>query len=134
MDAITDQPIPHDTPIEDLPITTRAYNCLKNARLLNVSDIVAAGRFELSRLPGLGRKSLDEIREAIGPELWAAMPGGFPPSHQTAQTAPQTPKIHLVNLASVSTSILIAELRMRGFDVQTLTHPPAPVENGADAD
>ena len=49
------------TPIEDLELTVRSANCLKNAHILYVGDLVQRTPEELMKLSNFGRKSLVEI-------------------------------------------------------------------------
>lgn len=52
------------TPIEDLDLSVRAYNCLKRARLDTVNDIVTYDD-SLLRIRNLGRSSLEEVIDKI---------------------------------------------------------------------
>lgn len=54
-----------DQPIRRLPITTRAVNVLDDARIGTVGDLVRLTRDRLAKLPGMGRKSVDEIVMAL---------------------------------------------------------------------
>ncbi len=53
------------TPIEDLDLSVRAYNCLKRASLLTVQDITAKSENEMMKIRNLGKKSLKEVIEKI---------------------------------------------------------------------
>lgn len=54
-----------DTPIEDLELSVRAYNCLKRAAINTVGDILAKSDEELRNVRNLGKKNYDEVQEAI---------------------------------------------------------------------
>lgn len=53
------------TPIEQLELTMRAYNCLKSEQVNTVEDLVRRTENELFRAPGLGKKSMEEIKEVL---------------------------------------------------------------------
>jgi hypothetical protein len=49
-----------------LDITTRAWNCLKSEDIYYLGDLVQKTEAELLKVPNLGKKSLKEIKEALG--------------------------------------------------------------------
>ena len=53
------------TPIEDLDLSVRAYNCLKRASLLTVQDITNKSESEMMKIRNLGKKSLKEVIDKI---------------------------------------------------------------------
>lgn len=55
------------TPIEELELSVRSYNCLRRAGLNTVGDIVenVDTRDDLLRIRNLGRRSADEIMDGI---------------------------------------------------------------------
>jgi DNA-directed RNA polymerase subunit alpha len=54
-----------DTPIEDLELGVRSYNCLKREGIETVADLVAKSDQELMCIPNFGRKSIEEVRERL---------------------------------------------------------------------
>jgi DNA-directed RNA polymerase subunit alpha len=61
-------PAIYETPIEDLDLSVRAYNCLKRAGLTRVGEILermAQGDDEMLVIRNFGQKSLDELRDAL---------------------------------------------------------------------
>ena len=56
-----------ETPLEDLELSVRSYNCLRRAGVRNVGDIVDRidNRADLLRIRNLGAKSADEIMTAL---------------------------------------------------------------------
>jgi DNA-directed RNA polymerase subunit alpha len=61
-------PAVYDTPIEDLELSVRAYNCLKRAGITKVGEILEKlykGDEEILVIRNFGRKSLDELKEAL---------------------------------------------------------------------
>jgi DNA-directed RNA polymerase subunit alpha len=59
------QPDQADTPIEDLDLSVRAYNCLKRSGLMTVGQVLAKNEDELLSLRNFGRKSYDELRDKL---------------------------------------------------------------------
>jgi DNA-directed RNA polymerase subunit alpha len=59
----------YEMPIEDLDLTVRAFNCLKRAGITTVGMILEKlekGDDEILAIRNFGRKSLDELKEALG--------------------------------------------------------------------
>jgi DNA-directed RNA polymerase subunit alpha len=54
-----------NTPIEDLQLSVRAYNCLKRSGLMTVGQVLEKSEDELLSLRNFGRKSYDELRERL---------------------------------------------------------------------
>ncbi|HTE86686.1 MAG TPA: DNA-directed RNA polymerase subunit alpha [Dehalococcoidia bacterium] len=55
----------YNTPIEDLNLSVRAYNCLKRSGLMTVGQVLEKSEDELLSLRNFGRKSYDELRERL---------------------------------------------------------------------
>jgi DNA-directed RNA polymerase subunit alpha len=55
-----------DRLIEELEIGVRAYNCLKRAGIQTVGDLVQRSESELNAIPNFGRRSTEEVIEALG--------------------------------------------------------------------
>jgi DNA-directed RNA polymerase subunit alpha len=51
--------------VEELELSVRSYNCLKNANIQTISDLVQKTEAEMLRTKNFGRKSLNEIREIL---------------------------------------------------------------------
>jgi DNA-directed RNA polymerase subunit alpha len=51
--------------IEELEIGVRAYNCLKRAGIQTVGDLVTHSESELNAIPNFGRRSTEEVMEAL---------------------------------------------------------------------
>jgi DNA-directed RNA polymerase subunit alpha len=51
--------------VEELELSVRSYNCLKNANIRTLSDLVQKTEQEMLRTKNFGRKSLNEIKELI---------------------------------------------------------------------
>ncbi len=54
------------TPIEELELSVRAYNCLKNAEIRNLRDLVQKTEDELLKTKNFGQKTLKEIKALLG--------------------------------------------------------------------
>ena len=52
-------------PAEDLELSVRSANCLKNARIRYIGDLVTKTEQEMLRTKNFGRKSLNEIKEIL---------------------------------------------------------------------
>ena len=55
----------YNTPIEDLNLSVRAYNCLKRSGLMTVGQVLEKSEEELLGLRNFGRKSYDELKERL---------------------------------------------------------------------
>jgi DNA-directed RNA polymerase subunit alpha len=65
------------TPIEELELSVRPYNCLKRAGIHTIGDLVQRTEEEIANVKNFGRKSLEEVTEklrALGLSLRKAGP------------------------------------------------------------
>jgi DNA-directed RNA polymerase subunit alpha len=51
--------------VEELELSVRSYNCLKNANIQSIADLVQKTEAEMLRTKNFGRKSLNEIKEIL---------------------------------------------------------------------
>jgi len=61
-------PIPqkiYDTPIEELDLSVRAYNCLKRSNITKVGQVLSMNEEDLLGVRNFGEKSLQELRERL---------------------------------------------------------------------
>jgi DNA-directed RNA polymerase subunit alpha len=61
-------PIPqkiYDTPIEELDLSVRAYNCLKRSNITRVGQVLTMSRDDLLAVRNFGEKSLTELAERL---------------------------------------------------------------------
>jgi DNA-directed RNA polymerase subunit alpha len=86
-----------DRSVEELELSVRSYNCLKNANIQTIRELVQKTENEMLKTKNFGRKSLNEIKEILtrmglglgmkfdehGRIIWPPLP---------SQTAPQTPE------------------------------------------
>ena len=54
-----------ETPVEELDLSVRAYNCLKRAGLHTLQDLTNMSESEMMKIRNLGKKSLKEVIEKI---------------------------------------------------------------------
>jgi DNA-directed RNA polymerase subunit alpha len=52
-------------PVEELELSVRAYNCLKNADIKYIGELVQRSEQEMLKTKNFGRKSLNEIKEIL---------------------------------------------------------------------
>jgi DNA-directed RNA polymerase subunit alpha len=69
-DTIVDEHVLHmrkllKTPLEDLDLSVRAYNCLKAAKINTLAEMVKYDTHELLKFRNFGKKSLVEIEELL---------------------------------------------------------------------
>ena len=78
-------------PVEDLELSVRSANCLKNARIRYIGDLVTKTEQEMLKTKNFGRKSLNEIKEIIknmGLSLGMTVEG-WPPKEMQNQAGSQ---------------------------------------------
>jgi DNA-directed RNA polymerase subunit alpha len=69
--------------VEELELSVRAANCLKNENIVYIGDLVQKTESEMLKTPNFGRKSLNEIKEVLaqmGVALGMVLPN-WPPSN-----------------------------------------------------
>ena len=52
--------------VEELELSVRSANCLKNDNIVYIGDLVQKSESEMLKTPNFGRKSLNEIKEVLG--------------------------------------------------------------------
>ena len=76
--------------VEELELSVRSYNCLKNANIQTIGDLVQKTEAEMLRTKNFGRKSLNEIKEILsqpGPELRHEVRCAGPPDRSAGTPA-----------------------------------------------
>jgi DNA-directed RNA polymerase subunit alpha len=51
--------------VEELELSVRSYNCLKNADIKSIGDLVTKSEVEMLKTKNFGRKSLNEIKDIL---------------------------------------------------------------------
>jgi DNA-directed RNA polymerase subunit alpha len=67
-EASIEAPVTHgmeNFPIEELELGVRSYNCLKRVGIETIGDLTSKSENELVAIPNFGRKSIEEVREAL---------------------------------------------------------------------
>jgi DNA-directed RNA polymerase subunit alpha len=54
-----------DKSVEELELSVRSYNCLKNANIRTIRELVHKTEGEMLKTKNFGRKSLNEIKEIL---------------------------------------------------------------------
>jgi DNA-directed RNA polymerase subunit alpha len=92
--------------IDELELSVRSANCLKNDNIIYIGDLVQKTEDEILRTPNFGRKSLDEIKEVLvqmGLHLGMEVPG-WPPENidDLSKRFEETSQIQLQRMFGVS--------------------------------
>jgi DNA-directed RNA polymerase subunit alpha len=87
--------------VEELELSVRSYNCLKNANIQTIGELVQKTEAEMLKTKNFGRKSLNEIKEILASmglslgmkidEHGNAVPGPTSPLSTTAAPVPSLP-------------------------------------------
>ena len=64
-----------DARVEDLQFTVRTANCLYNANIIYVHQLLELTKTDLLKMKNMGRKSLNEIREKLADKYNAKLKG-----------------------------------------------------------
>ena len=51
--------------VDELELSVRSYNCLKNANIRTIGELVTKTEAEMLKTKNFGRKSLNEIKEIL---------------------------------------------------------------------
>lgn len=54
-----------DTPVDELELSVRSSNCLKNANIKTIGDLTSKTEDEIAKTRNFGKKSLQEIKEKL---------------------------------------------------------------------
>ena len=84
-----------DRSVEELELSVRSYNCLKNANITTIRELVQKSEQEMLKTKNFGRKSLNEIKEilsAMGLSLGMKTDEKGNPLMPPAQPAAQPPE------------------------------------------
>ena len=53
------------SPIEELDLSVRSFNCLKRANINNVEDLISRTGEDMMKVRNMGRKSLEEVQNKL---------------------------------------------------------------------
>jgi DNA-directed RNA polymerase subunit alpha len=94
MDRTSDQ---LNRSVEELELSVRSYNCLKNAGIQSIGELVQKSESEMLRTKNFGRKSLNEIKEILAgmglglgmkPDAHGRLVAGPPPAPGSQEDLP----------------------------------------------
>ena len=74
--------------VEELELSVRSANCLKNANIRYIGELVQRTEQEMLKTKNFGRKSLNEIKEVLmemGLSLGMTLEGFVPPDETTEE-------------------------------------------------
>jgi DNA-directed RNA polymerase subunit alpha len=54
-----------ETPVEELELSVRSSNCLKNANIRSIGDLTSRTEEDIAKTRNFGKKSLQEIKEKL---------------------------------------------------------------------
>jgi len=77
--------------VEELELSVRSANCLKNANINKIFQLVQRTEAEMLKTKNFGRKSLNEIKEVLnemGLSLGMKIDGFVPPKEEASEPAP----------------------------------------------
>src|SRR5919199_886238 len=84
-----------DKSVEELELSVRSYNCLKNANIRTIRELVQKTEAEMLKTKNFGRKSLNEIKEilsnmglSLGMKVDGWPPPGWDPNNPIKPQAP----------------------------------------------
>ena len=117
-------PDKYNTPIEDLSLSVRAYNCLKRSGLMTVGAVLEKSEEELLTLRNFGQKSYDELKAKLV-ELDYLAPGDM---EERREPVPGDDDYSPLGAA------LIQALQEAGEDPSELLKGSADDNNGMNAD
>src|SRR5208283_1363871 len=85
--------------VEELELSVRSYNCLKNANIQTIGELVVKSEAEMLKTKNFGRKSLNEIKEilsnmGLGLGMKIDEQGNAVPGSQTSSAALSLPSIY----------------------------------------
>jgi DNA-directed RNA polymerase subunit alpha len=84
--------------VDDLELSVRSANCLKNANIRYIGELVSKTEAEMLKTKNFGRKSLNEIKEilsnmglSLGMKVDGWPPPGWDPNNPIKPQAPAAP-------------------------------------------
>lgn len=116
-------------PVEDLELSVRSANCLKNARIRYIGDLVTKTEQEMLKTKNFGRKSLNEIKDIIkhmGLSLGMVVEG-WPPKDLEAHRAKNETEQPNESTFGFSASSSAESAQPTTYTVSSdLSSPPSP--------
>lgn len=79
-----------DRSVEELELSVRSYNCLKNANITTIRELVQKSEQDMLKTKNFGRKSLNEIKEILS-SMGLALGMRFDEKGNPVMPAPEVP-------------------------------------------
>jgi DNA-directed RNA polymerase subunit alpha len=83
-----------DRSVEELELSVRSYNCLKNANITTIRELVQKSEQEMLKTKNFGRKSLNEIKEILT-AMGLSLGMKFDEKGNPVASAPEIPQQHI---------------------------------------
>jgi DNA-directed RNA polymerase subunit alpha len=80
-----------DRSVEELELSVRSYNCLKNANITTIRQLVTKTEAEMLRTKNFGRKSLNEIKDILA-SMGLSLGMKFDETGNPVMSAPEAPQ------------------------------------------
>jgi DNA-directed RNA polymerase subunit alpha len=143
-DTVHDPRLEHlDRSVEELELSVRSYNCLKNANIQTIRELVQKSENEMLKTKNFGRKSLNEIKDILvkmglslgmkfdehGRIIWPPLPSQTAPPTSDETTGPLKNQKQAGSLQSIKGKRSHATFEV---GIKTGTQPVAPPRDTAE--
>ncbi len=114
LDRVSDQ---LNRSVEELELSVRSYNCLKNAGIQTIGELVQKSESEMLRTKNFGRKSLNEIKEIL--QTMGLALGMKPDAHGRLIAPPPPPPGSIPRIFRTTISSPDRFIRLKEIDHET---------------
>ena len=118
-------------PVEDLELSVRSANCLKNAKIKWIGDLVTKSEQEMLKTKNFGRKSLNEIKDILKPMGFGLgmTIEGWPPKN-LAESVLKKQEIGVINANTEGASSPSVEIKKTSSAEVEPSASEIPVDSG----